>query len=167
VIRRRSQRYEYHSPFYVKAHARPAVNTANVLPRIGRPRLIARFTRMWYRMKGPHQLARPYIVCSDVAGFRSKQFGYFCSKNQEVFVHDARRRGYHGYRLRISAKSDVHAHPTVLSKTCNEFSCNGILCEQIVSRRVEYTFVISIFPIGYTTIDSTTFTTIEWIVGPT
>src|SRR5262249_5319277 len=74
----------------IDAHARPAVHTTNIGPRVRRPGLGSRLAGIWNRVKSPHNLSTADIVGTDMSwGRRRGAFPDPQRKEQEIAINGA------------------------------------------------------------------------------
>src|SRR5581483_8749612 len=131
----------------IKAHPRPIVGAANVLPRLLWPGFVAKLTRMGDGVEGPSNSSRADIVGADVPGRSRQVLAHNTAQDQEVFVNDSRSGRRDGKRLRVTPKSLAKVDPTGVPKTGNGMAGLRIDRVKIGAGSKENPAVVALLPV--------------------
>jgi hypothetical protein len=105
----------------VERHPAPVVCRAAILPRFGRPGLVAEFAGVGNRVERPAHLAGPDVVGANVAGRGGQRLRLTPSQNQEVFVDDAGTGQRDHQSLGVAAQALAQVDAAMLAKRGNGF----------------------------------------------
>src|ERR1700733_8065044 len=114
------------SVLHVKRHARPVIRRAGTLPSILWPSLIARLSRQWNRVKCPADLARAYIVGTNITRRRRMSFRIASADDDQVPVDHAGCGERNGLRFEIATEILAQIDAALLSKRLDRLPGFGV-----------------------------------------
>ena len=167
VGRRRAGRDVDDAARDIDAHPRPRIRAPRGLPRVGRPGVIANFTRTWNRVKRPTNSSRVDVVSADVAGRRSFLFADARPLDEKIIVNHTGAGGDDVGTPDIAAQPCRQIHPPRIAECLIGSACSCIKRVKSTPGGKENTSLGTGGPIHHAAIGvHLALTVVEWIEPP-
>src|SRR5581483_10725542 len=91
IVSRGAEREIGDAALFINRDLAPRVRAADVLPCVGRPRIVAEFAGMRNRVKRPHEFAGDEVVSAQISGRRTVALAWGGTHDDQVFKYPAGR----------------------------------------------------------------------------